>query len=206
MLRATSHLASYLFLPLFMPLLALYVVVKVDPFLRYFLAPSQAQILFVVVMLSTVVFPLINLFILRKSGIITSYGLVNRHERLAPAVSTAVYFALGYFLIRKGALPTVIYSLYLGAMVSVVLALIVTLKWKISMHAMGIGGVLGGLIGVFFLHDFVDFPAMIAVILAGGWVMTARLALEVHTPAQVYIGYATGFIVTWLSVVNGWNI
>lgn len=203
MLRTSSHIASYLFLPLFMPLFALFLVIRFDPYMAFFLPPVKAKLTLIVVALSTVLFPLINLFLLRKAGIISSYGLEVRRERLAPAVSTMIYFALGYFLIRKGELPPVLYSLYLGALGSVIAASLITLKWKISMHAIGIGGVLGGLYGVFQMHEFFHLPLFLIVLVACGWVMTARLALGVHTPAQVYAGFLLGFSMTWFSVIAG---
>lgn len=190
-------------MPLLMPVLAVYLAITFDPYLTLFLAPSKAQLMLIVVGLATFVFPLVNLFFLKQAGIITSYGLMIRKERLAPTITSLVYFGLGYYLLLKGSLPVVLYSMYLGAVISVVLALIITLKWKISMHAIGIGGVLGSMYGLFKVHEYVHLPLLIALILACGWVMTARIALGAHTPAQVYAGMALGFVTTWLSVVTG---
>jgi len=203
MLRLLSHTATILFVPLLMPLLAVFLAITFDPYLNLFLAPAKAQLTLIVVGLATFVFPLINLFFLKQARIITSYGLMIRRERIAPVVTSLVYFALGYYLLLKGSLPVVLYSMYLGAVISVVLALIITLRWKISMHAIGISGVLGSIYGLFKVHEFVHVPLLVALILATGWVMTARIALQAHTPMQVYAGAALGFVVTWLSVVMG---
>jgi hypothetical protein len=194
---------SGLFLPLFMPLLALWLTITYDPFMMFFLSPAKTQMTLIVVSLATIVFPLINLVLLKKAGVITSYNLINRNERLAPAITTLIYFTLGYFLIKKGELPLVIYSMYLGGLASVFLATIISLRWKISLHAMGIGGVLGGIYGLFKLHEFINLPLLLTLIVSAGLVMTSRLELEAHTPAQVYIGCALGIVVTYLSVIWG---
>lgn len=186
-----------------MPLLALFLAIQFDPYLSLFLSPAKAQLTLIVVALATFVFPLINLFFLKQARVITSYSLIIRRERIAPVITTLVYFGLGYYLLLKGSLPTVIYSMYLGAVISVVIALLITLRWKISMHAIGISGVLGSLYGLFKVHEFAHFPLLIALILITGWVMTARLALQAHTTAQVFAGMALGFVVTWISVVTG---
>lgn len=203
MLIRISKLVSLLFIPLVMPLLALYLAMRFDPYMALFLSPEKAKLTLIVVGMATFLFPLINLVILRKFGVITSYWLKDRKERIAPTISTILYFGLGYFLIQKGYLPTALYSLYLGALFSAVLAMLITLKWKISLHAIGISGVVGGMYGLFKLHEFVNWPVLIALIIIAGWVMTARIALKAHTPAQVYAGAALGFTVTFLCVVMG---
>lgn len=203
MLNVLSHIVTYLFMPLLIPLLALYLAIRFDPYLVLFMPPEKVQLTLIVVVLATFLFPLINLFLLRKAGVITSYGLENRKERIAPAISTIVYFALGYYLIKKGALPPVLYSLYLGAVFSAVAGLLVTFRWKISLHAAGMGGIVGGLYGLFKVHEFVHWPLLVVLILITGLVMSARLELKVHTPAQVYAGAAMGFTITLLSVVMG---
>src|SRR6056297_1543627 len=111
MLRILSHIATIVFTPLLMPLLALFLAIHFDPYLSLFLAPAKAQLTLIVVALATFVFPLINLFFLKQARVITSYSLINRRERIAPVITSLVYFGLGYYLLLKGALPTVIYSM-----------------------------------------------------------------------------------------------
>jgi membrane-associated phospholipid phosphatase len=194
---------SGLFLPLFMPLLALWLTITYDPFMMFFLSPAKTQMTLIVVSLATIVFPLINLVLLKKAGVITSYNLDNRNERLAPAITTLIYFTLGYFLIKKGELPLVIYSMYLGGLASVFVAMLISLKWKISLHAIGISGVLGGIYGLFKIHEFVNIPLIIVLIICSGLVMMSRLELKAHTPAQVYVGFLVGFVIVYLSVAWG---
>jgi membrane-associated phospholipid phosphatase len=203
LLRSLSMVVSGLFLPLFMPLLALWLTITYDPFMMFFLSPAKTQMTLIVVSLATIVFPLINLVLLKKAGVITSYNLDNRNERLAPAITTLIYFTLGYFLIKKGELPLVIYSMYLGGLASVFIAMLISLKWKISLHAIGISGVLGGIYGLFKIHEFVNIPLMILLIICSGLVMMSRLELKAHTPAQVYVGFLVGFAIVYLSVVWG---
>lgn len=202
-LRIFSMLISGLFLPLFMPLLALWLTITFDPYMVFFLSPAKTQMTLIVVGLATIIFPLINLFLLKKASVITSYNLDNRSERLAPAITTLIYFTLGYFLIKKGDLPLVIYSMYLGGLASVFIAMLISLKWKISLHAIGISGVLGGIYGLFKIHEFINIPLIITLVICSGLVMMSRLVLKAHTPAQVYIGFLVGFASVYLSVIFG---
>lgn len=203
MLYRISQIGTYLFIPLLMPLLALYLALRMDPYLIFFVSPAKGHLTLLVVCLATLIFPLVNLFLLMKAGVITDYHLVKRKERIAPAISTLVYFGLGYYLIKQAGLPTVVYSVYLGAVFSAFFAMLISLRWKISMHSIGIAGVAGAMYGLFKLHDFVNWPLLITLILISGWVMTSRVALQVHTPAQVYAGALLGFFVMLLTVVTG---
>jgi len=202
-LRNFSAFISVLFLPLFMPLLALWITVSFDPYLVYFLSPAKTQLTLLVVGISTIIFPLINFVLLKKAGVISSYRLENRKERLGPALTTLIYFSLGYFLIKKGDLPTVLYSMYLGGLASVFLAMLISLKWKISLHAIGVSGVLGGIYALFKIHEFANIPLLIALVICTGLVMMSRLVLKAHTPAEVYTGFIVGFLCTYLSVSWG---
>lgn len=59
----------------------------------------------------------------------------------------------------------------------------------------GLGGVLGILISVSYLIRFDMTPYYIATIILAGIVAFARLVLEEHKPAQLYLGFFLGLIV-----------
>ncbi len=81
----------------------------------------------------------------------------------------------------------------LGAAASVVLAIIINLKWKVSIHMIGIGGITGMFFGLstFLLIDL-RFPILISLIVAG-LIGTARLSMGAHRPGQLYVGFLVGF-------------
>lgn len=86
----------------------------------------------------------------------------------------------------------------LGCTFVILVAEIITFFWKISLHTIGMGGLLG-----FFLEMMLHmqgttifsilFPFLVII---AGLVGTSRLYLNAHTPAQVYAGYAVGFLAT----------
>lgn len=96
-------------------------------------------------------------------------------------------------------LPFWFISLLLGACVALILALLINFFWKISAHAIGTGGLLGGIMGV--AQDPFDKP------LLGLYhrnpnsrlVGTSRIFLKRHTPMQVYAGFCLGFICTFVA-------
>ena len=60
---------------------------------------------------------------------------------------------------------------------------LITLKWKISIHAIGLGGPLVAL----WLHGF-HYPIFMGTLLV--LVCTSRVLLKAHTPSQVITGSA----------------
>ena len=83
--------------------------------------------------------------------------------------------------------------LLLGAAASVVLAILINLKWKVSIHMIGIGGIVGMFFGMstFLLIDL-RMPILIALVVAG-IIGTARLSMGAHRPSQLYLGFLVGF-------------
>ena len=83
--------------------------------------------------------------------------------------------------------------LLLGAAASVVLAILINLKWKVSIHMIGIGGIVGMFFGMssFLLIDL-RFPILISLLVAG-LIGTARMAMGSHKPPQLYVGFLIGF-------------
>ncbi|MDQ4141322.1 MAG: hypothetical protein M3142_12475, partial [Bacteroidota bacterium] len=65
--------------------------------------------------------------------------------------------------------------------------------WKISAHSVGMGGALGFII---LLHTWQPEERTLylvsGTILLSGIVLSARLALNAHTPSQVYTGFLLG--------------
>lgn len=91
-----------------------------------------------------------------------------------------------------------IYSTFiLSCIIVIMLTCIITLFWKISMHCVGIGGLLG--LQVYMLYLWHPYAGIVMNILpffviSAGLVGTARLYLQAHSQKQIYVGYLVGFI------------
>jgi hypothetical protein len=82
-----------------------------------------------------------------------------------------------------------------GGALSILISTLINLKYKISAHMVGIGGVLGVLISVSYLIKFDMTLYYIVTIIAAGIIGFARLFLNEHKPAQLYLGFFLGLIV-----------
>lgn len=205
-MQRAAVIVSAIFHPLLMPLASLYLATQADWYIRGMMQSDQVYLVLIVVALSTVAFPGINVLLLRWYGVLHSLEMPNRKERYAPFLSTLFFFILGYYLLRKGSLPTPFYSIYFGCILALVIVTLINFRWKISVHATGIAGLVGSMVGLFHLHGYAH-PVLISVlILITGAVLSARLILKAHTPAQAYVGAVVGFLSVYLPVVQGYFI
>lgn len=78
----------------------------------------------------------------------------------------------------------------------VIAATAITFYFKVSIHTIGIMGVLGIVLP---LNNMVEsntlFIPTIVIIIISGLVMSARLQLNSHTTREVWVGALTGFLI-----------
>ena len=99
-------------------------------------------------------------------------------------------------------MPFWLLAMLIGACVALVIALCINFAWKISAHAIGIGGLLGGVMGVARIHMINPYWAFIVVLIVAGLLGTSRIFLKRHTPMQVYAGFCLGFYMYLCSLIN----
>lgn len=201
-MRPLAHALSILLHPLLMPVITLGLAFSMDPHLAYFIEPKSRWIILAMVGIMTVVFPLLSITLLWRSGLVSGPTLPMREERTAPYVMTLFYQAMAYYLMRRSDHDPATFALLFGGMVALLTTLLINLQWKISAHLVGIGGLIGALSGLVFLHGTIGPLQLAPFILVAGALGTARLLVSDHTPAQIYVGGAVGFLCTFACVTQ----
>jgi drug/metabolite transporter (DMT)-like permease len=95
----------------------------------------------------TVFFPIAYLLLLKFGKSISSIHLHDRKERIPLFIGSLLFFIIDYVFVRMAPvrLPPIVYAMMLGGIISIMAAIAFTLKTKISIHAIGVAGVLGTL-------------------------------------------------------------
>lgn len=209
-MKVLSHLLSWIFLPLFMPLFGLLIAMYVPSSPQslvsndsLFLLVDQNKwvVLFMFFVFSTVA-PGLSFVILRALNIITTIDMESKRERLIPMLIMLTYCLLLYFLFivkaQNNILPKYVYALPLAG-VFVTASFTLINRWiKISLHAGG-AGILSGFIFAYSLEQAeFQFWTILFVILASGLTIMARLFLRKHTPTEVYTGWSLAVLITFL--------
>lgn len=174
-----------------MPVYGLLIIFNSGTFLSYM--PYEAKkYIFLIVLISTVGLPLsfIPFYLYRK--IIMTIHMSSSRERIIPLLLNSFFFYLGFALLNKFQFPAFIKSYMLASVITVFLALLVSLKWKISLHMLGIGGLIGAVLVIMFRLTANLEIIWLLLILCAGLVGYARLQLNTHNPAQVYSGFLLG--------------
>lgn len=148
-----------------------------------------------IVFVFSFLFPVINILILYKLKRIPSLTLSRQSDRTFPYVMTAVFYFGLFYLMLDVNIWNVIKLSVAGAGLTILLTAIINLKYKISAHMVGIGGLLGVLISISYLIRFDMTPFYMAVVVLAGLLGFARLVLEEHRPSQIYSGFLLGLLV-----------
>lgn len=116
-------------------------------------------------------------------------------------LTSCFYFGLFYLFLDLSVWPS-IKVLIFGGGLSIFLTAIINLKFKISAHMVGIGGLLGSLIVVSYVLKYNAVPQIAFLVILAGIIATCRLYLKAHDPKQIYSGFFLGFL-TQIAVFLG---
>ena len=197
-----ADLISIVFHPLFLATYLFIAFILVDPLI--ILPPgynTTAQWLIVlVVALTTFVIPALSIVMLKFTGNIRSLKLESRKERLVPFFYISLFYGFtAYYFARQMMVSTMSEAIFILMAVMIFVAAVITFFWKISIHSLGVGGAAGFLLMLAII--FPDSPThflLILSLLISGLVMAARLKLNAHSPAQVYMGYILGLFISFI--------
>jgi membrane-associated phospholipid phosphatase len=190
-----ANLISWIFHPMLMPTYALLLIFNHDTFFVLLLPEKLKLVLAGLIVANTLLIPLIFIWMMKKRGIISSYQLPERGERTFPFVVTALFYFATWFMMQNLGLPGVYYIFVLGGATLIIIASIINLYWKISIHALGIGGLTGGFLALNYQMLLDSTMLILLLIFVSGLVGYARLKLNTHNQSQVYVGYAVGVTV-----------
>lgn len=200
-MKALSRIISTLFHPLLIPTLGLFLIFNVGGHFAYMPFEHQ-RIVYLIVFLSTCILPLslIPLFLLL--GVIKSIYMEERRERLMPVAFTGLFYLLGYyFLARFPVVPSFIQGFMLATLLTIIVAMLITFIWKISMHMIGIGGLAGALLALSMRFGLDIWVVFSLIVLISGLLGSSRLYLNSHTPLQVHVGFFLGFIIVFFGIL-----
>src|SRR5690606_23250631 len=124
--------------PLLMPTLTLWLALELDMRMGYFLAGQARWVVLGMVALMTIAFPLTSALLLVRAGLVSSLEMPRRQERIAPYVMTLMYYGMTWYLLSRTPLDPLALSLFGGAVIALAITTLVTLRWKMSAHMVGI--------------------------------------------------------------------
>ncbi len=199
-LKWPAVLLSYLFHPIFIPLYASLFLVYVHP--AYFSGFSDANKFrtILIVAQNAVFYPLFCVALLKGVGFIDSIYLRTQKDRIIPYIASGIFFFWTFLLFKQQiSYPRIMSSFFLGVFLSSSAALLANIYFKISLHAIALGGWLGLFLVVARSNTMLMTWPLASVILVCGILCTARLGLGHHTGKDVYAGLFLGLLMQFVS-------
>ena len=96
-------------------------------------------------------------------------------------------------MMHKLNIPWYMTGIIQSSLVVLVICIIVNLKWKLSEHMAGMGGIVGGLVSFSALFSYNPVWWLCLFILVAGILGSARIILQHHTLGEVLAGFTVGF-------------
>lgn len=213
---------SYLFHPIFMPLLGMYLLfaletrpVSLKKLDAVFYFPEEVKyFLYIIIGVLTILAPMLSLVIMYYNKMISSLTLDRKEERTYPFILVSFYYLLAYYYVRNQIPvdyqhPGLVGFLF-GVLVIFLLSFIINFYMKISLHAAAIFGLCGMLLG----YSQTQMPpagdsaatnlyVILYILFVAGLVSGARLFLKAHSLREILVGSALGFGVIYCTVKFG---
>ena len=183
---------SYIFHPLFMPISAVLFYFYISP--RFFNTEFMYSKIFATVIM-TVIIPILTFYMLKNLQLVTSIHLKDVKQRKWPLALSSGFTYLLIKMIFDGYDIPEVYFFFVGILGATAAAfLLAILKFKASLHMMGISGVILFIIGLS-IHFGTNLLIWIAIsILACGATATSRLDAKAHTVPELIIGFLIGSV------------
>ncbi|HOJ37496.1 MAG TPA: hypothetical protein PLI27_01575 [Ignavibacteriales bacterium] len=128
--------------------------------------------------------------VLYKLKLIDSWEIEKKEQRKYLFLGSILIYIIGGIVLLVLNLPKLIYIIWLSYIISTSLIFIITLYWKISIHAIGASG-------SFFIMCFYGNLSMWYMLIPI-LVLWARVYLRRHTISQVIAGFALGIIIPFI--------
>jgi len=190
------NIISLVFQPLLMPTYAMILLMNMDVFA---LLPLRWHWIAIVgTFIFTGVLPALPIWLMMKRGEVNDLFISKREERTMPYLfSFMAYVFWALFMWRTLQFPMFIVAMGMGSAISIFIIVFINLKWKISAHTAGVGGLCGAIFGVCYRTAINPVWFIVTILFISALVAFSRLELKAHTPGQVLAGYVVGFIMVF---------
>jgi hypothetical protein len=200
-LRTFWLIISFVLHPLLLISYAYAILFYALPYYKARFFDENTHLLLLYVAANTFVLPIISLLVLKRIGYINDLYLNQRKDRTLPYAMTVVFCGITTWQLYTSQLGELSYRFMLGITLLITFITLLNLRFKISAHASAAAGVCGLL---FYTLIGLNEGSMIYWLLLfcflSGWSAASRLALKVHSPAEIYWGFLLGFCTVFCSV------
>lgn len=186
-----AKFVSGIFNPFIIPFAA-FLILFLFTYLR--IMPFQYKLIVLgIVYCFTILMPVITIYLFKRINKWSSEDMTERKNLFIPYLLTIIAYIFCLILMYRLHIPPYMSGIILGSIIAMFIGIVINLKWKISGHMIGIGGVVGGLVSFGFIFSYNPVWWLCGFILIAGILGTSRIILARHTLGQIVTGFLLGF-------------
>jgi len=183
--RVIIFLSNFLSPPVFSIFIFCAISFKISPTVK------STLINFLVCFLFQSLFPIILLFVALRMKTISDIHLYKKEERNRIFPVLAIYYFSGFSILKIINAPPLLVYLMLSSVFLILVTWLINLSYKISIHAVGLGGFLTGLYFAF------GFAALFLEIILLPVIIWIRFESRAHNISQIITGVVLGHLFTY---------
>jgi len=194
------QIISIIFHPIFIPLYCTVIFVNSLHF-AVFYSKIYKIIIISTIAIFTCIVPIFYMLFKYLIGSISDFYVKERKKRTSIYIVSFVSYVICAVILISLRMEKFFLLVFVCSLIGVLVITVINLKWKISAHACGAGVLCGAVFA--FAYYVAANPVLLfcSVIFIAGTIISARLALKVHTLGQVTVGFFVGLIFSVLPII-----
>ena len=199
-LRVAAHVISNVFHPLFISAYVMAYLIFFHPYAFAAFDERTKVFRMINVVFCNTFLPLFAVFIMWRLQLINSMMLRTVKDRIIPYIVVMTFYFWSWWVFKNlPDMPELSIRFLLGAFLAVCAGFFCNIFFKVSMHAIAMGGALM-FFYLFGFHDAFGSGLYIAVaLLCTGIVCTSRLIVGAHTAFEVWFGLFAGMLTQYVA-------
>ena len=154
---------------------------------------SSVHFIFAISFIFSTILTISAILFLKKNGHISDLNVPVREQRVKPLVYGSIIYGVGFLVLNYFDATPLVKGLMFCYAINTTIVWGITRYWKISIHAIGLGGPFVAL----WLFGF-QFPIIMGCSMI--LLCTSRVVLKAHTPAQVLAGASLAMGLAYLEL------
>ncbi len=194
---SAAKIVSIIFHPILVPVYG-FLIIFSAPTLFGYLSFELKKLLLMIIVVNNVFLPLSLMPFFFHRNIISSWTIEKRKDRKIPLIFATVLYATSSYIVFRFPIPFFLKAFVYSIFFLSLSATLINLWWKISLHSIASGVLIALVLMLSFKMHTSLVWYLVAVVIAGGGVLSSRLRLDYHKPLEVWIGLLTGFAGSFL--------
>jgi len=157
-MRIIAQAISVVFHPLLMLTYMLVLLLLVNPYLFGVPSIGAHKQLILMMFISTFAIPMLAVVMMKTLGLIETLEMRDKMERVGPYIAVGIFYMwMAFYCYRSPIIPTAYAVPVVGTTIALFTAFIINIFQKISIHAVGMGGLVGMVLITMWLFSYDSF-------------------------------------------------